>query len=537
MDFDFIVVGSGISGAHAAQTLVEKNLKVLMLDVGYKPNHYNDIIPDEDFESIRKNDDEQHRYFSGDNFEGIPWENLKTGSQLTPPRKFLVEGVEKWLKLDSETFKPMESLAYGGLGGGWGAGCYVFSEKEIEAVGLDYSEMIKAYNVVGDRVGISCSKNDGEKYSLNGLKNVMKPIKIDDNMQKVLDKYNKKKEYFNSKGFFMDQPPLAILTEDRVNRKKYDYKDMEFWTDQNKAVYKSWFTIDDLRKKSNFSYQDKCYVYKFEEHDDKVEVKVKMIDTNEEKSFFCKKLILSPGVLGSARIVSRSFNNKADKLPLLCNPYYYVPSINIKELGKPIPQFKVGTGQLVLYYDETMQNMDVSMAAFFTYRSLLLNKIIKEAPLNFNASLKLMRYLMSSFVIGGIHFPEKAGPQKYVELVKDKNSITGDKLNATYILSEKEELLNKSREKKYFKMLKKLGIIPLKKVSLGHGSSIHYAGTLPFNEDENELFTINRKGKLNGTKNIYVSDGSGFKYLPAKGISFTLMAFAHYVAENAIADD
>ena len=56
---DYIVVGSGISGAHAAQTLVESGAKVLMLDVGNRDSKYAKLIPDRDFLSIRKSDETQ----------------------------------------------------------------------------------------------------------------------------------------------------------------------------------------------------------------------------------------------------------------------------------------------------------------------------------------------------------------------------------------------------------------------------------------------------------------------------------------------
>jgi hypothetical protein len=38
-------------------------------------------------------------------------------------------------------------------------------------------------------------------------------------------------------------------------------------------------------------------------------------------------------------------------------------------------------------------------------------------------------------------------------------------------------------------------------------------------------------------KNIYIADGSGFRYLPAKGITLSLMANAHLTALYAIKDE
>src|SRR5207249_5204821 len=55
-------------------------------------------------------------------FEGISWGGVKVGAQLTPPRKFMMHGIDRWIPLESSTFSPMESLAYGGwaMDGDWG---------------------------------------------------------------------------------------------------------------------------------------------------------------------------------------------------------------------------------------------------------------------------------------------------------------------------------------------------------------------------------------------------------------------------------
>ena len=84
-------------------------------------------------------------------FEGISWGGVKVGAQLTPPRKFMMHGIDRWIPLESSTFSPMESLAYGGLGNGWGLGCFVFSGPELEKAGLDHGKMKTAYEVISRR--------------------------------------------------------------------------------------------------------------------------------------------------------------------------------------------------------------------------------------------------------------------------------------------------------------------------------------------------------------------------------------------------
>ena len=81
--------------------------------------------------------------------------------------------------------------------------------------------------------------------------------------------------------------------------------------------------------------------------------------------------------------------------------------------------------------------------------------------------------------------------------------------------------------------MRRLGVHALKRINPGFGASVHYAGTLPFSTEE-KPFTLAPNGRLHGTRNVYVADSSGFTRLPAKGLTFTLLANAHLVAESIL---
>jgi hypothetical protein len=95
--------------------------------------------------------------------------------------------------------------------------------------------------------------------------------------------------------------------------------------------------------------------------------------------------------------------------------------------------------------------------------------------------------------------------------------------------------LSKEREKAVRAAFMKIGCYPLRRIQPGHGGSIHYAGSLPFSADEMPGST-HPSGRLHGTRSVFVADGSGFTYLPAKGITLTLMANAHRTAKAAMMD-
>lgn len=536
LNYDYIVVGSGAAGAIAAYALAKKGVNVAVLDVGIEDETYRSLIPNKDFVSIRREEEQQHRYFLGKNFEGIVWDASRVGSQLTPPRNFLVDLTEKFIPFQSDSFKPMESLAKGGLGGGWGLGCYTFSKAEAEAAGLNYDEMKKAYQAVADHIGISGEKDDTAPYCLDDLQNIQKAPAIETNLNGLLQTYLKKRARLNKNNVFVGRPGLAVITENKDNRKALQYKDMDFWSDEDKSAYRSWITIEQLQSLPNFAYHKNCLVLKFEESEQGVKVFVKRTDTNEEQIFACKKLVLASGVLGTARIVIRSFDYRKTQLPIICNPYCYIPCVQWRMLGKQIEQYKGSFSQLTMFVDENKNNFDVPMVSLYSYRSLLLYKLIKEAPLNFADARIFMQYLQSSFTIAGIHHPERASATKFIQLKKETNSFTGDVLTGQYILSNEEEAQCAKREQKIKSALRTLGCLPIKTVYTPHGGSIHYAGTLPFN-DANKEFTIAPNGKLHGTKNVFVADGSGFNYLPAKGLTLSLMANAFCVANNVLKNE
>ncbi|HEX6416351.1 MAG TPA: GMC oxidoreductase [Candidatus Saccharimonadales bacterium] len=534
--YEYIVVGSGCTAAMAAQTLVESGANVLMIDAGVTDKKYARLIPDKDYLSIRKTEKDQYRYLVGDSLEGITWGSVGKGEQITPPRKYILAKTDEILPTKSENFSVVESLAYGGLGSGWGIGTWMWSDKELEKAGLNPEEMAPAYQTVLDRIGISATNDDAQEYTIRSLKNYDKSASADAIHSRIYKKYKKKREYLKKLGFVMGRAPLALITKDRGSRKKYDYSEMEYYSDKKQSAYRPWITINQLKKKTNFTYVSGQLVTKFEENKSGVIITTQDIDNQKKNTFSAKKLVLAAGIFGTARIVLRSQPSKdSSRLPLLCNPYSYVPCIHPASLGRPAEKKKLGFANLSFFLDEASDNSKASMASLYGYQSLMLFRMARQVPLNFKDARVFLQYLLSGLLIMGIHHPDSPSPDKYVSLEKDSSSPTNDSLKVHYKLSKEEIAENKRREKKYMRAMRSLGAFPLKKFAPGNGASIHYAGTLPFSSTPS-VHTLDTKGKLHGTKNVYVADGSGFTYLPAKGLTFSLMANAHRTAMEVLND-
>jgi len=63
------------------------------------------------------------------------------------------------------------------------------------------------------------------------------------------------------------------------------------------------------------------------------------------------------------------------------------------------------------------------------------------------------------------------------------------------------------------------------------GASVHYAGTIPMSATR-APYTASKYCQSHDFENLYFVDGTTFPFLPAKNLTFTLMANATRVADH-----
>jgi choline dehydrogenase-like flavoprotein len=521
---DVIIVGSGPGGANAAVPLVEKGLKVVLLDVGEEDTRYAKLIPPESFRSIRENDTQQHRYLLGDNFEGIPFGKVGLGAQLTPPRQYVMTSAACQMQTELSTFQLSESLALSGLGAAWGAGVFPFSDKELAGWPISRADLEPHYAAVASRIGTTGGNDDLSE--LIGEFTTMPPVEIDSNAEAVLDRYTSRRDTFTSEGFFLGRTPLAICTEPLRGRGPHKYLDMEFWADADRSVYRPRFTIEELRTRPNFSYEGKRFVRSFTESTEGVEVAAENTESGARETYRARALVLAGGTTSSARIVLRSLGRYGQPVQLLCNPYTYVPAVNLTMIGRAARDRRHSLAQLTGLYAPTGREHGMVVTQMYSYRSLMTFKLLKEAPIAYREALRMMQLLTSAFAILGIHHEDTPSASRNCRL--ERGADGSDRLVVSYQLSTEEESRHARDEAHVIRFFRRLGCWPIKVIRPGHGSSIHYAGTFPMAADGGEL-TCNAECRLRATRAVYVADGSPFPYLPAKGLTFTIMANANRV--------
>src|SRR5439155_1492578 len=133
----------------------------------------------------------------------------------------------------------------------------------------------------------------------------------------------------NAAGFFLGRTRLAACTARHRERGPYAYLDLDYWADPDRSVYRPQWTLEELVRAPNFTYLDRRFVRTFSEDERGVRVHATRADTGEEETHEAAALVLAGGTLGTARIVLASLGAYDRPVPILCNAYAYVPTLNL----------------------------------------------------------------------------------------------------------------------------------------------------------------------------------------------------------------
>lgn len=523
-DADVIVVGSGASAVHAAWPLVERGHRVLMLDVGNAPAGNSAEFPTRDFLDLRHHDPEQHRYFLGERFEGVPFGPVRVGAQLTPPRAFITRDAERLGPVVCKDFFPMQSFALGGLAAGWGASAMPYTDVDLREWPVGREDLQPHYEAVAARIGI-CGSNHDDLVPFTGeIAGLLPPARLDSNAQAIARAYARRRRALHKRGFHLGRARLAACTIRFRNRGPLRYRDMEFWADPDRAVYRPAWTVEELQRFDRFEYRPGWCVERFDEkkNGNGIKVVARDVESGETATFRAKRLVLGAGAINTARIVLRSLGEYHRPLPLLSNPYTYFPCINVARLGQRTDQHRHSLTQLTMIYDPDGTGEHALQPQMYSYRSLLLFKLLKESPLAHPESCAIMQALCDYFVIVGVFHEDRPRAHNTLRLLP-ADKPADDWLEIAHRADGALARQHGQQTAGLRRCLRTLGLLPIKSIDPGAGSSIHYAGCLPM-QDEGDDVTTTPQCRLRAAPLVAIADGATFPHLPAKGLTYTLMA-------------
>lgn len=532
---EVVIVGSGPSGVHLAKTLLDLGRHVTMLDVGHpRPEP---TLPEADFDGLKKQLDDPAGYFLGTNGAGIVFPQDRPKYFAHPPSKEYVFSKPTGFRASTINFDPLISFAAGGLAEAWTAGSYPLNAAELTNFPIDVEALEPHYAEVVRRIGITAERDDLDRFN-TWFDDYSQPLAPDPHTALLLERYASRGAKLNKQlGFYLGRSRVAVLGSDRDSRRGCDALGRCLWGCPRLSLYAPSSTLAELRTNPGFRYIDGMFVTHFDYDGDRLTGITATGTDGISRHFTAELYALAAGTLCSSKIFLDSIYKRTGQTHelkgLMDNSQAVVPFVTLGRLGKPVDTHSYQFHQLALGISRDRPE-DYVHGQITTLKSASIHPIVQNIPLSLRAGLDVFRVAHAALGAANVWLPDRR---------RDDNVLTirpsGDGRLSDLVLRCVEDPSDRFDPVISIlkRALRRLGCFapPGMTQRLPRGASVHYAGTLPMRQSQ-APFTCSPDCRSNDFKNLFFADGASFPSLPAKNLTFTLMANAVRVG-RAIDED
>ncbi len=534
-----VIVGAGATAVHFAATALALGRQVTMLDVGHpRPAP---PLPEASLNQLKSDLADPVRYFLGEDYGSMIVPSDASEYYGFPPSKSYVFKKLPGYEVEATGFEPLMSFAGGGLAQAWTGGSYPFNDGELEAFPFGWDDIAPAYGEVAHRIGISGVTDDDLAPFYPAHDGLMPPVALDAHSGQLLGEYNSKSARLNAKhGLFLGRSRAACLSRNHNGRKACSLSGRCLWGCPSQAFYTPSITLDDCLRHGNFEYVPSVRVDRFICNGANRVTKVvgERTENGEEFQREVGTLVLAAGTLASGRIFLESLLREGvrhELSGLMDNRQVLMPFVNLKRVGQPFDDRSYQYHQIAIGAPAE-RPFDYVHGLVTTLTTGLIHPIVQNLPLGMRAATGVFRNIHAALGLTNINFADtrRENNRLALEIGPDGRSR---KLLIAYTAEAGESARIKPMVSRFRNFLMALNCVaPPNMTRLRPmGSSVHYAGTVPMLADGGD-FTTDRAGRCRPFENLIFADGSTFPALPAKNLTFTLMANATRIAREALAD-
>ena len=522
-----LIVGSGASGVHLAHTLLERGFAVTMLDVGLERPA--PVLPEADFDGLKARLDDPASYFLGLGGQAVVYPAEQAKFYSFPPSKNYVFAGAPGFRVSPTGFAPVTSFAAGGLAEAWTGGVYPFNDAELEDFPFGYSALAPHYGTVARRIGVSARRDDLERFA-PWCDEYLDPLDTDPHATHLLARYEARRGTLNhSFGFYLGRSRVAVLSRARGDRSDCGYLGRCLWGCPRDALYGPSHTLRELRRHPAFDYVSGVCVTRFDYADGRVTgVRARPVNGGAERVFTARVYALAAGTLCSSQILLESIYRKTGQIlelgGLMDNRQMMVPFVNLGLLGRPVATHSYQFHQIALGItrDRPEEYVHGQVTAL---KSASVHPVLQNLPVDLRSALTVFRMTHAALGVANLWLHDR---RRASNIVTIRPRPTGDGSDLVIRYDERKDEAQVARTLRTVKRaFRRLGcLVPpgMAKV-LPMGASIHYAGTVPMARQRKEL-TCDPECRSYDFRNLYLADGASFPFLPAKNLTFTLMANA-----------
>jgi choline dehydrogenase-like flavoprotein len=531
----FTVVGSGASAVHFARSLLEAGHEVEMLDVGL--DRPDPIRPEDSFEGLKRNLDDPVTHFLGEDFESVTWPGEAGEYYGFPPNKRHVFARTEDLRVEAKGFAPLLSFACGGLSEAWTGGAFPFSEGELVDFPFGWDELHPAYETVARRIGLTGERDDLVRH-FPWHEDLLPPLDLDEHSRLLLEGARRHRDWLERElGCTIGRSRTATLSRDLGDRKACGYLGRCLGGCPTDSLWTPRSGLLDCRRFPGFRYRPGLRVRSFDADAAGLvrSVECERIDGGGRETVPVERLALAAGTLATGKIFLESWRRRTGEDArlggLMDNRQVLLPFLNLRMIGRAHDPETYQYHQIALGL-AAADPRDYVHGLVTTLKTASIHPIVPSLPFDLRTSLGIFRNVHAALGLVNVNFPDRRRDACGMRL----GAAAGDEeppLLVDYVPPSGEAARLRAATRRVTRALRKLGcLVP---PGMSHrrpmGASVHYSGTLPMAASGGR-FTTTPDGRSRDFENLWIVDGSTFPFLPAKNLTFTLMANAVRMAES-----
>jgi choline dehydrogenase-like flavoprotein len=529
-----LVVGSGASGVHYAITVLQRGEEVTLLDVGYeRPTAPH---PDATYTELKERDDDPLTHFLGERAEHVVYPGPLSKPYGFPPAKAYVFRHPAAWSLRRHGFDPLVSFARGGLAEAWTGGSYELDERDLAAFPFALGELQPHYATVAGRIGVTGERDDLERFSPMTA-GYDTPLPLDTHSARLLQAYHKRRDRVNALGVYFGRSRVALLTRDLGERRACTLLGRCLMGCPRESLYAPSYTLRELQRYPGFRYVPGVFVERVVLDDNGIALGAiaRPVRGAEELRFAGDRVVLAAGTLATTRIVLATLLHEHGTAPelagLMDNRHVTMPFVTPALVGGDVDLASYQFHHVALGIRGATAAGDVH-GQMTALKGAQVHPIISTLPFDFRTSLGVFRRVRAALGVVNFWLADTRRSANVVRLAGERGKP------AQLVLDYGDDDADRERTRQAITAVRKalavMGSIAPKSQTLvlPRGSSVHYAGTLPMTA-EDLPHTCRADGSLRGFERLVIADGAAFPSLPAKNLTFTLMANAVRIAHAA----
>lgn len=529
------MVGSGACGVHFALSALERGWRVTLLDVGNERPPA--VLPEATFDDLKSGLPDPLTWFLGDVGEAVVYPASKPSYYGHPPSKNYVFATPSQFHSRATRMNPVFSFARGGLAEAWTGGSYEFTDGDLADYPFTRADLVPYYRQVARRIGIGATRDDLEPF-LPFDAPYLEPLPLDAHSRGLLERYTARRAWLQRDlGFYMGRSRVATLSRSYGGREGCGQLGRCLWGCPRDAIYSPAATLRECRAHPGFRYVPGVLASHFDYDADGTVTGLHAVALADgsRTSFTGDRYALAAGALCSSKLVLDSVyrrTGQAESLPgLMDNRQVHVPFLTLGRIGQPAETAAYQFHHLAFGITRP-DPRDYVHGQITTLKAASVHPIVQGMPADFRTALGLFRALRSGLGIANVNLHDSRRSDSRLT-IRPLGSGGETEMVIDYADDPAEPARASEAVGIVTRALRALGCLvpPGMTRVLPKGTSVHYTGTLPMSRTP-ARFGASPDGVSWDFPNLILADGATFPFLPAKNLTYTLMANAARVADR-----